>query len=227
MSTIDVEAIAQVLAPYEDVWIFSDEPYASLAFDGGASPAAHPAPGRAHPSGRRRFQDLRHARMAHRLGDPPRARADPGALGDQHGVLRPHLSQWAVVEALNGLAARRARHARRLRAPPRRRGPGARSHTGDPLPRRGRVLRLAQRDRAVPSRGARDSEALRRRPLDEAGVALLGRPLRPADSGRGRASAALVRGVAAGSRRRSAPHRRLLRARWSPRARRRWRPASP
>jgi aspartate/methionine/tyrosine aminotransferase len=174
MSTIDVEAIAQVLAPYEDVWIFSDEPYASLAFDGGASPAAHPA-----LAARTLLVDgasKTYAMPGWRIGWAIHRELAPilARWVTNTESCAPHLSQWAVVEALNGsqrdaLAMRDAFARRRdvvVQALDRTPGirclkPGGAFYA---WPNVTELCRLA---------GARDSEALRRRLLDEAGVALL------------------------------------------------------
>src|SRR5262245_17733405 len=175
MSAQHIDAIAQVLAPYENVWVFSDEPYASLAYDGeAASPAAHPA-----LADRTLLVDgasKTYAMPGWRIGWAIHKKLAPilARWVTNTESCAPHVSQWAVVEALAGsqrdaLAMRNAFAQRRdvvVEALDRTPGirclkPGGAFYA---WPNVTELCRLA---------GAADSEALRRRLLDEAGVALL------------------------------------------------------
>ena len=85
----DLDAIAEILARHPQVWVFADEIYSRLVYDGAFdSLATRPGHARAHDHLRRRVEDLGDDRLAHRLRRQPRARAGVHALDHQHRVLR-------------------------------------------------------------------------------------------------------------------------------------------
>jgi aspartate/methionine/tyrosine aminotransferase len=175
MDRKDFEAIAGVVARYEDLWIYSDEPYSSLVFDGEfASPASLP-----ELADRTIIVDgasKTYAMTGWRIGWAINHRLAPmfGRWVTNTDSCAPHVSQWAVVEALTGpqedsLAMRETFARRRdfvvdgLEAIPGVRcvSPGGAFYAWP------NVSELCRRA------GAADSEALRRMLLEEAGVGLL------------------------------------------------------
>jgi aspartate/methionine/tyrosine aminotransferase len=175
MTRQDVEAIAEVLAPYENVWIFSDEPYAALAFDGEiASPAAHLA-----LAARTILVDgasKTYAMPGWRIGWAIHRQLAPifARWVTNTESCAPHMSQWAVVEALQGsqrdaLAMRDAFAKRRdVVVDGFNRVPGVRC-----LKPGGAFYAWPNVTELCRHAGASDSEDLRKRLLDQAGVALL------------------------------------------------------
>jgi aspartate/methionine/tyrosine aminotransferase len=175
MSRMDLEAIAEVVAPYENLWVYSDEPYSALVYDGElASPATIPS-----LAERTILVDgasKTYAMPGWRIGWAINHRLAPAFSRwvTNTDSCAPHVSQWAVVEALNGsqdasnmmrdtFGRRRDVVVKGLDSIPGIRClmPGGAFYA---WPNVTELCRMA---------GAPDSEALRRRLLDEAGVALL------------------------------------------------------
>jgi aspartate/methionine/tyrosine aminotransferase len=103
MSRADLEAIAAVIAPHEDTWVFSDEPYSNLVYDGEfASIASLP-----HMTERTVVVDgasKTYAMPGWRIGYAVNRRLAPLLTRwvTNTESCAPHLCQWAVVEALKG-----------------------------------------------------------------------------------------------------------------------------
>ncbi len=175
LSRQDLEAIVEIVRPFEDLWIFSDEPYSSLVYDQEfASPASLPAI-------RERTVVVdgvskTYAMPGWRIGYAINRRLAPvlGRWVTNTDSCAPHVCQWAALEAIRGPQD----EARAMRESFRR--------------RRDLVVALLNRVPGVVCRppggafyvwpnvselcsrvGAADSEVLRRRLLREAGVALL------------------------------------------------------
>ena len=172
----DLEAIAEILRRHPQIWIYADEIYSRLLYDGEfESLAALAGDARAHDHFRRRVEDLGDDRLAHRLHRQSHARAGVHALDHQHRFVRfadQPVGGGRGDQRAAGIGGRDARVVPRAPRPDRR---TAQCGAGRDLQdARRRVLRVAQRHRRPASiTGCADSEELRKRLLNEAGVAVL------------------------------------------------------
>jgi aspartate/methionine/tyrosine aminotransferase len=171
----DLQAIAGVIAPYEDLWVYSDEPYSALVYDGAFCSIAS-LPGMAERTIVVDGASKTYAMPGWRVGWAVNRRLAPllARWVTNTDSCAPHVSQWAAYRALEGpqqatLAMSEAfRRRRDFVADALAAVPGVR------CPRPGgafyawpNVTELCRRA------GVEDSEALRRRLLVDAGVALL------------------------------------------------------
>ena len=175
MSRADLEALAALLRGHPDVWVLSDEPYSALVYD---QPFASPAsvPGMAERTVVVDAVSKTYAMPGWRIGWAVNRALAPllARWVTNTESCAPHLCQWAAVEALNGpqdasarmIEAYRDRRARVVRGL--ERVPGVRC-----APPAGAFYAWPNVTELCRRVGAEDSEALRRRLLDEAGVALL------------------------------------------------------
>ena len=98
----DLDAIAEILARHPQVWVFADEIYSRLAYDGAFDSLASAArDAGAHDHLRRRVEDLGDDRLADRLRRQPRAGAGVHALDHEHRLVR-------VADLAVGGASRRS-----------------------------------------------------------------------------------------------------------------------
>jgi aspartate/methionine/tyrosine aminotransferase len=103
LSREDLEAIGEIVAPYEDLWIYSDEVYSGLVYDGRFESIA------AVPGMRERTiivdsASKTYAMTGWRIGYAANARLAPSFTRwvTNTDSCPPHPNQYAVVEALNG-----------------------------------------------------------------------------------------------------------------------------
>jgi aspartate aminotransferase len=175
LSREELEAIAQVVAPYEDLWIFSDEPYSALVFDGEFHSIAA-VPGMAERTVVVDSASKTYAMPGWRIGWAVNRRlaAMLARWVTNTESCAPHLCQWAMVEALRGPqdAARAMFEAFRRRRDLVAHGLDQVPGVSCPRPQ-GAFYAWPNVTGLCRAAAASDSEALRRRLLDEAGVALL------------------------------------------------------
>jgi aspartate/methionine/tyrosine aminotransferase len=171
----DLQAIAKVVTPFEDLWIYSDEPYSTLVYDQEFMSLAT-VPGMSERTIVVDGVSKTYAMPGWRIGWAVNKRL--AALFARWVTntesCAPHLCQWAAAQALNGpqqdaIAMRVAFRQRRDMVVD-----GLNDIPGVSCVRSGgafyawpNVTELCRRS------GAADSEELRKRLLDEAGVALL------------------------------------------------------
>jgi aspartate/methionine/tyrosine aminotransferase len=171
----DLQAIAEVLRPHEDVWVYSDEPYSSLVYDSEFMSLAS-IPGMADRTIVVDGCSKTYAMPGWRIGWAVNRKL--AALFSRWVTntesCAPHLCQWAAVQALNGsqqdaIAMRVAfRQRREVVVDGLNDIPGIRCvRSGGTFYAWPNVTELCRRS------GSADSEELRKRLLDEAGVALL------------------------------------------------------
>ncbi|HEY3215741.1 MAG TPA: pyridoxal phosphate-dependent aminotransferase [Candidatus Eisenbacteria bacterium] len=171
----DLEAIARVVWPFEDLWLFSDEPYSSLVFDAEFASVAS-LPGMAERTVVVDGVSKTYAMPGWRIGFAVNRRLAPllARWVTNTDSCAPHLCQWAALEALTGpqQAALEMREAFRRRRDLVVQGlnaaPGV--HCLEPA---GAFYAWPNVTGLCESSGTADSEELRRRLLEEAGVALL------------------------------------------------------
>ena len=171
----DLEAIAEVVAGYEDLWVFADEPYSGLVF-GSEFASFATVPGMSERTIVVDCASKTYAMTGWRIGWAVNRRLAPlfSRWVTYTDSCAPHLCQWAVTEALNGpqtsaLAMRDVFQKRRdLVVKLFNEIPGVKCLRPDGAfyawPN---VTEMCQRV------GAADSEVLRKRLLAEAGVGLL------------------------------------------------------
>jgi aspartate/methionine/tyrosine aminotransferase len=175
LTRADLEAIAKVVLEHDDLWVYSDEPYSALVFDDEFRSIAA-VPGMAERTVLVDGVSKTYAMPGWRIGYAVNRKLAPlfSRWVTNTESCAPHVCQWAAVEALTGpqhaaIEMRKAFAQRRdlvvdgLNAIP---GiscvmPGGAFYAWP------NVTELCRRA------GAADSEVLRRRLLDEAGVALL------------------------------------------------------
>ena len=171
----ELEEIARILEPYPECWVYSDEVYSGLAYDGEFQSIA------AIPGMRERTiiadsASKTYAMTGWRVGYVANARLAPVLTKwvTNTDSCPPHPNQWAVVEALNGpqdvpLAMRDEFFARRDRiVDGLNRIPGTRC-----LKPGGAFYVWPNVSELCAMTGCATSEELRKRWLDEAGVAVL------------------------------------------------------
>jgi aspartate/methionine/tyrosine aminotransferase len=102
MSREDFEAVAEIVAPFEDLWIYSDEVYSGLVYDGEFQSIA------ALPGMRERTiivdtASKTYAMTGWRIGYAANARLAPSFTRwvTNTDSCPPHPNQWAVAEALS------------------------------------------------------------------------------------------------------------------------------
>jgi aspartate/methionine/tyrosine aminotransferase len=102
MSREDLEAVAEIVAPFEDLWIYSDEVYSGLVYDGEFQSIA------AVPGMRERTiivdtASKTYAMTGWRIGYAANARLAPSFTRwvTNTDSCPPHPNQWAVAEALS------------------------------------------------------------------------------------------------------------------------------
>jgi aspartate/methionine/tyrosine aminotransferase len=184
LSQADLEAIAQIVAPYEDLWVYSDEVYSGLVYDGPFRSFV------AIPGMRERTiivdsASKTYAMTGWRVGYAANSRLAQAFTRwvTNTDSCPPHPNQYAVIEALNGpqQAAEKMRDVFRERRD--RIVAGLNSIPGVRCQMPGGAFyvwpNVTEAARMV---GAESSEDLRRRLLNEAGVAVLadnhfGRPV--------------------------------------------------
>jgi len=175
LSREELEEIGRILEPFPDVWVYSDEVYSGLAYDGPFESIAS-VPGMRERTIIADSASKTYAMTGWRIGYAANARLAPAFTKwvTNTDSCPPHPNQWAVVEALNGpqdapLAMRDEFLARR-------------GHIVDGLNRIPgvRCLRPGGAFYVWPNvselcamTGCADSEVLRKRWLNEAGVAVL------------------------------------------------------
>jgi aspartate/methionine/tyrosine aminotransferase len=171
----DLEAIARVVTPFENLWVYSDEPYSTLVFDEEFVSIAS-IPGMAERTIVVDCVSKTYAMPGWRIGYAMNHRLAPlfSRWVTNTESCAPHICQWAAVQALNGpqqdaIAMRMAfRQRRDLVVDGLNDIPGVRCvRSGGAFYAWPNVTELCRRA------GAADSEVLRRRLLEEAGVALL------------------------------------------------------
>lgn len=102
----DLEAIAKVVAPHEDLWVYADEPYSALVF--GSEFASFAAvPGMADRTIAVDCVSKTYAMTGWRIGWAVNRRLAPvlARWVTNTDSCAPHVCQWASVEALNGSQA--------------------------------------------------------------------------------------------------------------------------
>lgn len=175
LSPSDLEAIARVVEPYEDLWVFSDEPYSALVYDAEFASIAS-LPGMAERTVVVDSASKTYAMPGWRIGWAVNRRLAPllARWVTNTDSCAPHVCQWAVAHALNApqqaaLAMREAfRERRDLVVKALEAVPGVRCvRPGGAFYAWPNVTDLCLAARL------RDSEALRRVLLDEAGLAVL------------------------------------------------------
>jgi aspartate/methionine/tyrosine aminotransferase len=175
LSPADLEAIARVVEPFEDLWVFSDEPYATLVYDGGFASIAS-VPGMAERTVIVDSASKTYAMPGWRTGWAVNHRLAPllSRWVTNTDSCAPHVSQWAAARALAGpqeaaIAMRESfRQRRDLVVKGLESVPGVRCvRPGGAFYAWPNVTDLCL------AAGLPDSEALRRVLLDEAGLALL------------------------------------------------------
>jgi len=175
LSRAELEAIAEIVAPYEDLWIYSDEVYSGLVYDGRFESIA------AVPGMRDRViivdsASKTYAMTGWRIGYAANAKLAPCFTRwvTNTDSCPPHPNQYAVVEALNG-PQDEARSMRDVFLQRRDRiVPGLNEIEGVRCLTPGGAFyvwpNVTEMARMV---GAANSEELRKRLLHEAGVAVL------------------------------------------------------
>ncbi len=171
----DLRALASVVAPYEDLWVFSDEPYSALVYDGEFASLAM-LPGMQDRTVLVDGCSKTYAMPGWRIGYAVNRRLAPllARWVTNTDSCAPHPCQWAAVEALNGpqdasIAMRNSFQQRRdLVVDGLNAAPGIAC-----LAPGGAFYAWANVTELCGRAGAADSEALRARLLDQAGVALL------------------------------------------------------
>jgi len=175
LSKTDLETVAEIVAPYEDLWVYSDEVYSGLVYDGEFESIA------AIPGMRERTiiadsVSKTYAMTGWRVGYAanPRLAATFTRWVTNTDSCPPHPNQYAALEALNGpqdraLAMRDVFLERRDRIVA-----GLNGIAGIECQTPGGAFYVWPNvTEAVKMVGAADSEELRKRLLHEAGVAVL------------------------------------------------------
>ncbi|HKQ60512.1 MAG TPA: pyridoxal phosphate-dependent aminotransferase [Candidatus Polarisedimenticolaceae bacterium] len=171
----DLERIAEIVAPFPDLWVYSDEVYSGLVYDGEFTSFAA-LPGMRERTVIADSASKTYAMTGWRVGYAANARLAPAFTRwvTNTDSCPPHPNQYAVLEALNGPqdepeAMRRTFLERRDRIVD-----GLNRLPGVSCQRPGGAFyvwpNVTEACRRV---GAEDSEALRKRLLHEAGVAVL------------------------------------------------------
>ncbi len=175
LSKTDLETVAEIVAPYEDLWIYSDEVYSGLVYDGEFESIA------AIPGMRERTiiadsVSKTYAMTGWRVGYAanPRLAATFTRWVTNTDSCPPHPNQYAAVEALNG-PQDRAQAMRDVFLERRDRiVAGLNGIVGFECQTPGGAFYVWPNvTEAVKLVGAADSEELRKRLLHEAGVAVL------------------------------------------------------
>jgi aspartate aminotransferase len=170
-----LEAIAEVVAPYPDLWVFSDEPYSSLVYEGEPASIAS-LPGMAERTVVVDSTSKAYAMPGWRVGYAVSRRLAPvlARWVTNTDSCAPHLGQWAAVAALRApqdatVAMRGAfRQRRELVVDALQRMPGVSCRWPE-----GAFYAWPNVTDLCGMVGVADSEAMRRLLLDEAGVAVL------------------------------------------------------
>lgn len=175
MSRADLEAVAEIVAPYENLWIYADEVYSLLVYDGKFNSIAA-VPGMRERTIMVDTASKTYAMTGWRIGYAANRRLAPVFTKWMTNTdsCPPHANQWAVVEALTASQApseemRDVFRQRRDRIVEGLNGidgfrcllPGGAFYVWPNVTEACRMV------------GAADSEELRRRLLYEAGVAVL------------------------------------------------------
>ena len=106
LSRKELEAIAEIVAPYEDLWIYSDEVYSGLVYDGRFESIAA-VPGMQERTIIVDTASKTYAMTGWRIGYAANAKLAPifTRWVTNTDSCPPHPNQWAVVEALNSSQA--------------------------------------------------------------------------------------------------------------------------
>ena len=175
MSHADLEAIAEIVAPYEDLWVYSDEVYSGLVYDGEFESIAA-IPGMRDRTIIADSVSKTYAMTGWRVGYAANARlaATFTRWVTNTDSCPPHPNQYAAVEALNG-PQDRAQAMRDVFLERRDRiVAGLNAIAGIECQTPGGAFyawpNVSEAARMV---GAADSDELRKRLLHEAGVAVL------------------------------------------------------
>ncbi len=175
LNRAEVEAIAEIIAPYPDLWVFSDEVYSQMVHDGEFASIAS-VPGMAERTIVLDGASKSYAMTGWRLGYAANA-----ALADYFATWITNtdscagsITQWAGVEALTGP---QDEHRKMMDSFTRRRNiivEGLNTLEGiDTLKPGGAFYVWPNVSELCALCGAQDAEALRKRWLHEAGVAVL------------------------------------------------------
>ncbi len=175
LSREELEQIAEIVAPFEDLWIYSDEVYSGLVYDGEFQSIAA-VPGMRERTIIADSASKTYSMTGWRIGYAanPTLAAHFTRWVTNTDSCPPHPNQYAVVEALNG-PQDEARRMRDVFLERRDRIVGGLNQLDGwhCAPPGGAFYVWPNVTRACARVGAKDSEELRRRLLYEAGVAVL------------------------------------------------------
>ena len=205
LDAADLDAIAAILERHPQVWVFADEIYSRLAYDGAFDSLAS-RPGMLERTIISDGASKTWAMTGWRIGYVANRALAPVFTRwiTNTDSCASQISQWAARRGDHGSAGCRRRDARELpRAPRPDRRPaqhGARHHVQDA---RRRVLRVAERHRGLPDHRLRRFRGVPQAAADRSGRRGARRhPFRPPRSRRRPAHPLFLRGVAGGDPRR-------------------------
>jgi aspartate aminotransferase len=175
LSRSDLESIAEIVAPFDDLWIYSDEVYSGLVYDGEFESIAA-VPGMKERTIVVDSASKTYAMTGWRVGYAANARLAPSFTRwvTNTDSCPPHPNQYAVVAALNGPQDDALRMKATFRERRDRIVKGLNAIEGVQCQNPGGAFYVwPNLSEAVKMVGVDSSEELRKRLLEEAGVAVL------------------------------------------------------